>query len=242
MISKIMRQVVYSFEAKSLLFALARASRGSMLHNGHSYSGLTAIVRDHTATFCSATPRCKNIALPPRPTIPEDEIEEVFIKGGGKGGQKINKTNSKVQLRHIPTGLVVSSQATRSREQNRKLARRELAEELEYLRDPENSRRAQKIKQLRQKKAQQRKKAVRRDRERQDSLNGELNEPLDEPYGEVEVLQEDTVGQYEHIAAGAREQVSVGPDSTVARSASPEDFEHLVELGENHQKLRKSNK
>jgi protein subunit release factor B len=38
-------------------------------------------------------------------TIDENDIEEKFVKGGGKGGQKINKTNSKVQLLHIPTGL-----------------------------------------------------------------------------------------------------------------------------------------
>ncbi|KAJ8101119.1 RF-1 domain-containing protein [Lipomyces tetrasporus] len=236
MISKIVRHVVYFFKAESLFFALA--SRRSTLHHGGSYSGSTDIVRDHMATFCSAMPRCKNIALPPRPAIPEDEIEEVFIKGGGKGGQKINKTNSKVQLRHIPTGLVVSSQATRSREQNRKLARRELAEELEYLRDPENSRRGQKIKQLRQKKTRQRKKAVRRERKRQDSLNGELNEPFDELYSEV--LQEDTLVKHEHIAAGAR---SAGSHSAVAGSAGLEDFEKLVELEENYdQKPRKSNK
>ncbi|KAK9364868.1 RF-1 domain-containing protein [Lipomyces kononenkoae] len=132
---------------------------------GDSFTKLTAI-RSDARTISSTTPRCKKNALPPRPSIPEDEIEEVFIKGGGKGGQKINKTNSKVQLRHIPTGLVVSSQATRSREQNRKLARRELAEELEFLQDPENSRRGQKIQQLQKKKAQQRKKAIRRDKTR----------------------------------------------------------------------------
>lgn len=65
--------------------------------------------------------------LPPRPKIDEDEIEEVFLKGGGKGGQKINKTNSKVQLKHISTGIVVSSQYSRSREQNRARAREILA-------------------------------------------------------------------------------------------------------------------
>lgn len=79
--------------------------------------------------------------MPPRPKIVEEEIEEKFIKGGsGKGGQKINKTNSKVQLFHIPTGLVVTSQATRSREQNRKIAREILALKLQDLAQPETSR------------------------------------------------------------------------------------------------------
>lgn len=72
--------------------------------------------------------------MPPRPSIPESDIEEKFIKGGsGKGGQKINKTNSKVQLTHKPTGLVVTSQATRSRDQNRKIARQILAMKIEEM-------------------------------------------------------------------------------------------------------------
>ncbi|KAI0407452.1 RF-1 domain-containing protein [Xylaria palmicola] len=72
--------------------------------------------------------------LPPRPKPPpEEEIEEAFLKGSGPGGQKINKTNSAVQLRHRPTGLVVKCQATRSRSQNRTIARRLLADRLDDL-------------------------------------------------------------------------------------------------------------
>lgn len=79
--------------------------------------------------------------MPPRPKIIEDEITEVFLKGGsGPGGQKINKCNSKVQLKHIPTGIVVTCQATRSREQNRKKAREILAMKVQHLLDPQNSR------------------------------------------------------------------------------------------------------
>ena len=36
--------------------------------------------------------------------IREDELEEHFIRGSGKGGQKINKTASCVQLIHPPSG------------------------------------------------------------------------------------------------------------------------------------------
>jgi hypothetical protein len=76
----------------------------------------------------------KGNKMPSRPSISELDIMEKFIKGGsGKGGQKINKTNSKVQLTHIPTGLVVTSQATRSRDQNRKIAREILALKIEEM-------------------------------------------------------------------------------------------------------------
>ncbi|ODV60383.1 Rso55p ASCRUDRAFT_36045 [Ascoidea rubescens DSM 1968] len=90
--------------------------------------------------FQSSVYLAKKNRLPPRPKVNEDEIEEVFIKGGGSGGQKINKTNSKVQLRHVPTGIVISAQPTRSREQNRKKAREIIALKLEEINDPENCR------------------------------------------------------------------------------------------------------
>lgn len=37
----------------------------------------------------------------------EDDIEEKFVKGFGKGGQKVNKTNNCVELKHRPTGIHV---------------------------------------------------------------------------------------------------------------------------------------
>ncbi|GKU02981.1 peptidyl-trna hydrolase protein [Fusarium langsethiae] len=82
-------------------------------------------------------------ALPPRPKPPpESEIEESYVKGSGPGGQKINKTNSAVQLKHVPTGIVVKSQATRSRDQNRKHARELLAQRVDELRNGDQSRSA----------------------------------------------------------------------------------------------------
>lgn len=57
--------------------------------------------------------------------------------GRGPGGQAINKTNSSVNLTHIPTGIVVQAQPTRSREENRRIARKILAERLELLRAKE---------------------------------------------------------------------------------------------------------
>lgn len=42
-----------------------------------------------------------------RIVLNNDEIEEKFVKGWGKGGQKVNKTSNCVELKHIPTGLVV---------------------------------------------------------------------------------------------------------------------------------------
>ena len=60
----------------------------------------------------------------------EEDLEESFILGSGPGGQKVNKTSSTVRLHHAPSGLTVKCGESRSREQNRWMARRELAEKL----------------------------------------------------------------------------------------------------------------
>ena len=60
------------------------------------------------------------------PELLDDDITETFVRGSGAGGQKINKTNSKVSLLHIPTRIRVECQDTRSLQQNRKIARKRL--------------------------------------------------------------------------------------------------------------------
>ena len=61
-------------------------------------------------------------------SIYEEDLEESFILGGGPGGQKTNKTSSVVRLSHEPSGVAVKVGESRSREDNRWLARRMLAE------------------------------------------------------------------------------------------------------------------
>ena len=60
----------------------------------------------------------------------EEDLEESFILGSGPGGQKVNKTASTVRLYHAPSGIMVKCGLNRSREMNRWLARRELAEKI----------------------------------------------------------------------------------------------------------------
>lgn len=67
-------------------------------------------------------------ALMAEASVSEDDLEESFILGGGPGGQKTNKTSNVVRLSHAPSGVSVRCGETRSRETNRWLARRALAE------------------------------------------------------------------------------------------------------------------
>lgn len=138
----------------------------------------------------------KKTKLPPRPTwlIKDEEIKEVFIKGGrGPGGQKINKTNSKVQLTHLPTGKVVTCQYSRSQEKNRKRARELLALWLEEQLDPENCRTAVLAKRERMVK-QNRTKKARRKHKREDDEEVEIVEEED-PEKELDRLLEQARSQ-----------------------------------------------
>jgi protein subunit release factor B len=69
-------------------------------------------------------------ALMKEASVFEEDLEESFILGSGPGGQKTNKTSSVVRLSHEPSGLMVKCGETRSRETNRWLARRALAEQI----------------------------------------------------------------------------------------------------------------
>lgn len=63
-------------------------------------------------------------------SVYEEDLDETFILGGGPGGQKTNKTSNVVRLFHAPSGLQVRCGENRSREINRWLARRQLAEKI----------------------------------------------------------------------------------------------------------------
>jgi protein subunit release factor B len=66
-------------------------------------------------------------------------IEELFTRGGGKGGQKRNKTSNVVVLSYPPLQLQVRVGRERQRNVNRFLALRELVDHIERVVSPETS-------------------------------------------------------------------------------------------------------
>ncbi len=87
-----------------------------------------------------------------RAGVDEADLDERFVTGSGAGGQKVNKTSSAVLLRHLLTHTVVKCQATRSREVNRWIARRLLADRLLERIEGEKSARQQASEKIRRQK------------------------------------------------------------------------------------------
>ena len=61
----------------------------------------------------------------------EADLEESFVRSRGPGGQKVNKSSTCVQLRHVPSGITIKMQRSRRQGLNRYYARQRLCEMLE---------------------------------------------------------------------------------------------------------------
>jgi protein subunit release factor B len=61
------------------------------------------------------------------------ECEVETFRSSGPGGQHVNKTESAVRLKHLPSGIVVTSQQERSQHRNKTLCLERLRKKLQQL-------------------------------------------------------------------------------------------------------------
>jgi len=84
--------------------------------------------------------------------IREEDIDESFVRSGGKGGQKVNKTSTCVYLKHLPTGIEGKCQEERSQSLNRYRARVILVKKVDELLKGRESQEQQRIEKIRRQK------------------------------------------------------------------------------------------
>ncbi|KAF6841596.1 peptidyl-trna hydrolase domain protein [Colletotrichum plurivorum] len=196
-----------------LPFLLARNASANALVRLRLSRGTTTTAAPVVAFSTSPSALVKKHQMPPRPKPPPDsEIEESYLKGSGPGGQKINKTSSAVQLKHIPTGIVVKSQATRSRSQNRKIARELLAQKIDDLQNGDQSRSAIVGEVKRKKAASAAKKSKRKYRKLEEEKAEEMQEDAD---ADADAEADDTVAPAATPTEQAEQQTNHAPSAEI---------------------------
>ena len=106
--------------------------------------------------------------------LSEKDLEETFVRSRGAGGQKVNKTATCVHLRHVPSGLIVKMQKSRSQGLNRYYARKRLCELLENKLLGKESSEAKRLSRMRKQKDRRRRKTIARNAEKAGSETAEI--------------------------------------------------------------------
>lgn len=114
--------------------------------------------------------------------IYEKDIEESFVRSGGRGGQNVNKVATCVYLKHLPTETEIKCQKTRTQGLNRYYARVLLYEKIERVlkgRESEEERRIAKIRRQKRKRSKRAKEKMLAEKRIQSTKKKERSKVID---------------------------------------------------------------
>jgi hypothetical protein len=120
-------------------------------------------------------------------TLKESDLDEKFVRSTGNGGQKVNKSSSKVSLIHKPSGVQVFCQDARDLSTNRERARKYLIEKLDVFYNQEQSKQSKEQEKFRKRKQNSKRKS----KKKYDVADGSSSEGSDGDMADTDANEEE---------------------------------------------------
>ncbi len=121
-----------------IILSISGSGASALMANesgGHRWQRIPPNVRNGKTHSSTVTVAVFPVASVRSSSFRESDCEVTTCRGSGPGGQKRNKTDSAVQIKHLPTGMFVRCETERSQSQNKATAFALLESRIEAIRN-----------------------------------------------------------------------------------------------------------